>query len=489
MRFILLAPSVVSAAVIALGGCAHTRDSEAHSRAAQHIYEAPIEDVWPKVRQAMIDDGFSIREDVGNFALETERKEHFSASKVAGVWTSYLVLGDSLGRTRCKVRVFKSQRMADKTMEKTQSDVSWGIRSDIGASQGGEDDQGEVRVGGAAKPASLEEMSDQLDTPDGQMRALAPGRTAMRDLQMEWKLVQTIEPQLAEQLARSTPHPRAVHSGKTISVSLPGLPAADCGVSIPGVTRLMRPGALVMLGEVHGTREVPKFVGDASCQAALTETPVSVGLQIPEDERDFVTAYLNSEGTPQDMAELVDSLFWVRPYQDGRSSVAMAELIERLRQLRSHGLDVLVFLYDHSGVQGEEREQAMAETIEAEVRNHPERAFLVLSGNVHNRRVAGVQWDPKYVPMGVRLSRKLKDVTSLDMAYASGTAWICALKPKLDCGVRPAEGKDNGTRPFIHLWSRLNKGYDGVFYVGAVSASPPAHVAGVTSGDEIRPSP
>jgi hypothetical protein len=153
----------------------------------------------------------------------------------------------------------------------------------------------------------------------------------------------------------------------------------------------------------------------------------------------------------------------------------VADLLERLRDLRARGLDVLVFLFDRSDLQFEEREEALAQAIEAEARNHLERFVLVLSGNVHARAASGLPWAPGYVPMGVRLAKRLPRVVTLDLAYASGTAWICTIGPRLDCGVRAARGPDNGVRPFIHLWPKRDEhGFDGVYYVGAVSASPPA---------------
>ncbi|PTL80187.1 hypothetical protein [Vitiosangium sp. GDMCC 1.1324] len=46
---------------------------------------------------------------------------------------------------------------------------------------------------------------------------------------------------------------------------------------------------------------------------------------------------------------------------------------------------------------------------------------------------------------------------------------------QLECGVKEAKGKDNGDRHFVHLWDgRDENGFNGVFYVGSVTASLPA---------------
>ena len=61
---------------------------------------------------------------------------------------------------------------------------------------------------------------------------------------------------------------------------------------------------------------------------------------------------------------------------------------------------------------------------------------------------------------------------------------------KLDCGVKPAKGTDNGERYFVHLFGGRKKGYHGIFYVGTVSASLPAVYQGVEpAGDAPSTTP
>src|SRR5262249_28281390 len=159
----------------------------------------------------------------------------------------------------------------------------------------------------------------------------------------------------------------------------------------------------------------------------------------------------------------------------GRSSEAMANLLEQLRKLRAQGLDVDAFVFDHPALEGQQHEDAMAATVLSQVRQAPGRFFLVVSGNIHPRTIQGLPWDANYRPMGLQLSRQLEHVLALDVAYNSGSAWICAVegsKETLDCGVRDARGKDNGDRFFVHLFGKRNEaGYHGVFYVGPVTAS------------------
>jgi hypothetical protein len=47
-----------------------------------------------------------------------------------------------------------------------------------------------------------------------------------------------------------------------------------------GLDAVVKPGALVLLGEIHGTNEIPDFVGDAAC-AGARKGRVHVGLELP----------------------------------------------------------------------------------------------------------------------------------------------------------------------------------------------------------------
>jgi hypothetical protein len=136
------------------------------------------------------------------------------------------------------------------------------------------------------------------------------------------------------------------------------------------------------------------------------------------------------------------------------------------------------FVFDHPKVAGQERENAMAATVLSYVRKGSDRFFMVVAGNVHPRTAQGVPWDKKYRPMGMLIAEEVEDTIALDMAYNSGTAWICAVGSKggkLECGVKDTAGKDNGDRYFVHRWaSEDDNGFHGVFYVGPVTASLPA---------------
>lgn len=259
-----------------------------------------------------------------------------------------------------------------------------------------------------------------------------------------------------------------------------------CGPPVPGMEDVLHPGAVVLLGELHGTKELPALVGRLACHAASAGTPVVVGLEVPREEQVAVDAYMDSDGGEEARAELLHGTFWRRPYQDGRSSVARLELLERLRGWRQAGQPLSVLAFDVRG-QGSVRAAGLARRLKWARDRAPAATLLVLVGNVQARVVRGTEWDPELSPMGWYLSREGLPVTSLDARFSGGTAWTCQLTPEeqLACGegtpvlprgISREQGiRYEGSAPFVRLLDAdAREGFHGVFYVGPVTASPPA---------------
>ncbi|QRK13556.1 hypothetical protein JQX13_10645 [Archangium violaceum] len=439
------------------------------------IYDAPLEEVWPSVRQFFTDNGLPFREDKGNFVLETEWREEFGGSRVAGYWHRYLVQGKRETPTRSKLWIIRVTRTANRTLARAGDEIDWSVDRGLGAGGPGGGSDIEASPDGMDWYQSAEDLAKMGEMPRGENGIVAGSAQGSRDLVMEWKVYQSLAPGLAR---REEPSARGAEAPEVKKGAPLAALAVECGQPIAGLAARVKPGGVLLLGELHGTQEVPRFIAQSACQTAASGTPVTVGLELPVVQQERVATFLRSAGTEEDWLKLMEAPFWRNPYQDGRSSEAMANLLEQLRLLRARGLDVDVFVFDHPGTKGQAHEDAMAATVLSHVRQGPGRFFLVVSGNIHPRTVQGLPWDASFKPMGLLLSGQLEDVVALDMAYDSGSAWICAAEstnPRLECGVRPARGKDNGDRFFVHLFERRNKeGYHGVFYVGPVTASLPA---------------
>jgi hypothetical protein len=247
----------------------------------------------------------------------------------------------------------------------------------------------------------------------------------------------------------------------------------DCGQPIPGLDELARPGRLVMLGELHGTREIPDFTGDLACQAARHGIPVRLGLEVPRGDGPALARLLAAPDDDAARAAVLTREHWQRPDQDGRSSEAMLGLIERVGILRRLGLAIDIFAFDTDAhpQQWNARDAAMATAILAQTTTAPQSLVVTLSGNLHNRTVPGLPWDPAAVPMGVHVRRAVPGALSLDVRYLGGTAWICQER----CGLTEVRGSREGEpRRVVLAAAHDEHGYNGVFAVGPISAASPA---------------
>ncbi|RKH59465.1 hypothetical protein [Corallococcus aberystwythensis] len=461
-------------------GCAGRQDLETPDYEA--IYDVPLEEMWPSVREYFTEARLPYREDRGSGVLETEWKQEFGGSKIAGYWHRYMVIGKRETPTKSKLWIIRITKTVNKALAQPGRQLDWGTSRGLGPSDGINSGAPGDASSSLAYSVSVEDDEDRLAFPVGENAFYVDSGQGTRDLTMEWRVFRGIMPKLAKKQAVSAQQQVAKAPGAKEAPAF-----TECGQSILGLKKLAKAGGVVLLGEMHGTQEVPRFIAQSVCQLVTSGMPVTVGLELPVENEERVTTFLQSPSGEVDWLKLMEAPFWRSPYPDGRGSEAVANMLEQLRQLRAQGLDVAVFVYDHPKLSGQKREDALTQTVLAQVKVAPQRFHLVVSGNVHPRTAKGLPWDKQYRPMGYLLKDQLDDVTALDMAYNSGTAWICAAdkqSSKLDCGVKEAKGKDNGDRFFVHTWASANQdGYHGVFYVGHVTASEPAILKGLGNPD------
>jgi hypothetical protein len=472
-----LSTYVAVAVAFMMAGCAaRMGDLDIPDREA--IYDRPLEEMWPEVRTFFTENNLPFREDKGSMVLQTEWRQEFGGSRVAGFWHRYMVLGKRESPTQSKLWIVRITKSANKTLSQAGKELDWGPSRSLGMNgAAGTTYQGNTSNGDGEPLLGPEDFEARLDAPQGDNSYFAESGQGQRDLLMEWRVFKAVAPKLAKE--ENAPQPVRVAKAPEAKQA-PTAMGMECGLPIIGLGKQAKPGAVMLLGEMHGTQEVPRFLAQTVCQVTVAGTPVTVGLELPLENQTRVDTFLESAGTEEDWLKLMDAPFWRSPYPDGRGSEAMANMLEQLRQLRASGLDVEAFVFDHPKAQGQQRESAMAATVKHQVESAPQRFHVVLSGNIHARTKQGLPWDKKYQPMGYLLEKQLDDVVAFDMAYDSGSAWICSvdskgIQNKLDCGVRNAKGKDNGDRFFVHRWDGANDaGYHGVFYVGPVNASAPA---------------
>ncbi len=111
--------------------------------------------------------------------------------------------------------------------------------------------------------------------------------------------------------------PRAPETAASPNAALPAPPPP--AEDVPGsAAALLKPGALLMIGEWHGTEEVPDLVGKLAHEAAA-KGPVTVHLESLQSEQARIDELFRQRGpapAPQDG-------IWAAPYQYGVTSAAM----------------------------------------------------------------------------------------------------------------------------------------------------------------------
>ena len=207
---------------------------------------------------------------------------------------------------------------------------------------------------------------------------------------------------------------------------------------------------LILLGEMHGTQQIPKFVGKL-VSTYTDDGPVLLGLEVHHSEQTALGRYLASDGGPNARSALQASPFWnAKSVQhDGRRSYDMLDLIEQVRQLRVLGKDVDILPYDNppdQTVDSQKRDKAMAVRLRHAYATLPRGRLLVLSGNVH-----AMLKRPSYAPaeMQTPMGVYLRDLVpySVNITANGGEFWACtatcgaaAMPPSTQTSGRDSDG-------------------------------------------------
>lgn len=210
---------------------------------------------------------------------------------------------------------------------------------------------------------------------------------------------------------------------------------------------------LILLGEKHGTREIPDLIAMLASSYA-EEGPLLLGMEIHRSEHAALKRYLDSDGGPRERAALSSTPFWqVSDNQhDGRRSQNMLDLVEHLRTLRANGRDIAIFPYDIAKgdvpdrvADPDARDRAMADIVRHAWSNLPRGRLLVLTGNVH-----AMLQRPENAPaeMQTPMGTWLRDVDpySIDIVARSGEFWACRqqCRPMASMAVGALSGRTDG---------------------------------------------
>ncbi len=245
---------------------------------------------------------------------------------------------------------------------------------------------------------------------------------------------------------------------------------------IPGWEQVVARGETrwIVIGEVHGTNEVPELFRDAVCQTAQSRRVV-VGVEQPALDQEAIDTFIASDGGDAARRAFLNATMWNGTMKDGRSSEAMFRLFEALRQMKAAGtIEGVVALQPAlTGAWSPARyEEAMAELLKSAAQS--DATVVALVGNVHAMRTE-VPFQEGYKAMAANLP--MTQTITLNVIGNGGESWNCM---RDGCKAHPSASPPQPFSRGVELISDVNYAYSGVIYLGsATTASPPQGKSGV----------
>lgn len=237
---------------------------------------------------------------------------------------------------------------------------------------------------------------------------------------------------------------------------------------------LDRPEKILVVGDWHGTVEIPAAFLGIVCEAAR-RGPVTIALEMPETER---TLFRNAMAARTESAARETFLYgdFGNPRStDGRNSVAMLEMMVGFWQLKAAGHDVVIhpFMAVESRIPNRDQawwELEMAYGISRALADRPDSRVVVFVGDLHARKTGYARFPDVGLPAAGHLHAS--DTFTLHTAVQGGESWSC----EATCGLRVNRGRhDAGPEVRGIILGPVQDGaYDGVLAVGPTTASPPA---------------
>ena len=212
------------------------------------------------------------------------------------------------------------------------------------------------------------------------------------------------------------------------SLHLPGdsAQAADriCKAPVEGLAPLLDKPKLryLLIGEIHGSVEVPAIFSDIAC--AASSRPLLIGVEWPADNQKALDDFLASrdETAARRLLSAAPALHRL----DGRSSRAMTAMMLDIWRLRREGRDIAFWAFDYEIAApgtSEERERRMAALLTKGARKHSEALVLALTGLGHADKTGFTSSKPPFASMVQHLPPD--ESISIAMLIPGGQIWAC----------------------------------------------------------------
>lgn len=257
----------------------------------------------------------------------------------------------------------------------------------------------------------------------------------------------------------------------------------------------------VVFGELHGTVETPRLIGDIACALTAKRQRILVAVELSSTQN---AGLQRAWAGPHQgfAARVVREMPEWATRNDGVTSMAMLTLLTRLHALHAAGraVDIVAFngiRHDEQAARlsalpgAEPHEAAQAENIRTAAANGRYNKVLVLVGNAHARKQPITGRGVAYRPMAMQLAAPAS-ITSLFIGTGGGMSWGCQMSGPppagpiirsdlIKCGAYRAgaevdlvgaprivdtRGKAGPTNP--------DGAYDAMLFIGPITASPPA---------------
>ncbi len=197
---------------------------------------------------------------------------------------------------------------------------------------------------------------------------------------------------------------------------------------------------IVLVGESHGTKELPAFTAGLVCSLLRAGKSVILAVERNGEEQEGLNRYLDSEGGDSARDALLQGERWQSKYQDGRASQAMLELIESMRALRQAGqrigvlalgrnenLNVPMTAAERAPLTPEDNilqsriyDRAMADNLLFASILYRTYVIVALTGHSHTAK--GYAQDPEFLPMGYLINQQAPTFI-IGFETGGGMAW------------------------------------------------------------------
>jgi hypothetical protein len=185
-------PAVLSVgvAVVALSGCATLKHQAAIEQMREYSYARPLDEIWPEVRKLVSEEGYPPMESPSQYVMISDWVTSFDGNRTASSAERIFVRGQQLNRANSEVHIFRESRMSGNKGRLTYRDRTNGSTLMILAA----DDENPLDY----DPVHLSHRLNNARTDSGggsSNKLLNRGFT--RDLELEWKLLQRLDPEQA----------------------------------------------------------------------------------------------------------------------------------------------------------------------------------------------------------------------------------------------------------------------------------------------------